>query len=84
MAGGQRDSAATSPEGNHREKAINVSSKPQKHTVRKMRGKRATTMILVDPEVMKCFQKCIAWIESQNDKVCAISVIKATPYDDYK
>lgn len=84
MAGGQWDSAATSPEGSHREKAINVSSKPQQHTVREMRGKRATTMILIDPEVMKCFQKCISWMESRNDEVCAISVFKATSYDDYK
>lgn len=84
VAGGQWDSAATSPEGSHREKAISVPSKPQQHTVREMRGKRATTMILIDPEVMQCFQKCAACLESQNDKVCAISVIKATPYDDYK
>ena len=70
MAVGQWDSHATSPEGNHREKAINVSPKPQQLTVREVRGKRVITMILIDPEVMKCFQKCFAWTESQNDKVC--------------
>lgn len=84
MAVSQWESAATSPEGNQREKAINVSPKPQQDMIREVRRKRGITMILIDPEVMKCFHKCFAWAESQNDSLCANSIIKAIPHDDYK